>query len=177
MKENLDAAKSIIDSISFSAWSVILSLVTITSYWLTAIYLIVPGFYYSSPLFIYIMTGFVLASLWYSGMLFYSFLLLLVYRRIQVLKRFDWELIYSATYLYGSTYLGLSTYIGYVYHIRFRTIVICDFALLLLGFIGVVGLFVNKYRDLVMEVGREATTVYKRPTSAVLRETTLPRSE
>ncbi len=65
MKENLDAAKSIIDSVSPSIWVAIFNILALYGHWLTAIYLIAPDFYNHTPLFIFLIVGFVLATQWY----------------------------------------------------------------------------------------------------------------
>ncbi|QMW02280.1 hypothetical protein [Spirosoma foliorum] len=145
MKEELDASRSIIDSIPFNVWSILSSLLILTCSWLVAIYLIVPGFFHATPIYIYIITGFVLASLWYTAT--FTFAILQFTDSIDgsrygprdidklgvelgIASSKGWLIFYSTVAFCSFWFVGLTTFVWYVAQWRFRYLVAADFLVL-----------------------------------------------
>ncbi|MVM36467.1 hypothetical protein GO730_00395 [Spirosoma sp. HMF3257] len=133
MKENLDAAKSIIEAVSSNVWTAIIGVFILTCFWMTLIYLRAPSFYHPAPVYIFIITAFSLAICWYLGaMIGLSFLFM----------KDDKSIDHVELLLKGSVYaifmLGMLLAYSYFFSIRFR------FSLQL-GYSALIGTFISNY--------------------------------
>ncbi|WP_041257800.1 hypothetical protein [Fibrella aestuarina] len=125
MKENLDAAKSIIDSVASNVWGMLFNALVLFFGWLVAIYLLSPSFYKYAPTYIYLITGATLAAQWQFTFLAFFFLLAISDQDPLVFKRnLSGWVIPMMTALLTISILGVGTFTAYIYKERFLTLVI-----------------------------------------------------